>query len=83
MSTSSSEDKGNADQTSRDKLPKKFTWREMSALNKPENAHVAYKGKVRDLPSPSPTLSLIFFIVLRFMMLVVLYHLILEASIRL
>ena len=79
MSTSSSEDKGNADQTSRDKLPKKFTWREMSALNKPENAHVAYKGKVRDLPP----LSLIFFIVLRFMMLVVLYHLILEALIRL
>ena len=31
---------------------KRFTWRELSALNKPENAHVAYDGKVRSAPSP-------------------------------
>ena len=36
---------------------KRFTWREMSALNKPENAHVAYKGKVRP---PSLSLSHLF-----------------------
>ena len=31
---------------------KRFTWRELSALNKPENAHVAYDGKVKSAPSP-------------------------------
>lgn len=25
---------------------KKFTWRQLCSLNKPENAHVAYNGKV-------------------------------------
>ena len=24
-----------------------FTWKELSKLNKPHNAHVAYRGKVR------------------------------------
>ncbi|XP_019852860.1 PREDICTED: acyl-lipid (8-3)-desaturase B-like isoform X1 [Amphimedon queenslandica] len=49
MPTGSSET--NADQTSQDKLHKKFTWKELSALNKPENVHVAYKGKVYDVSS--------------------------------
>lgn len=26
---------------------RKFTWKELSQLNKPENAHVAVRGKVR------------------------------------
>ena len=27
-------------------VPRRFTWRELSALNCRSNAHVAYKGKV-------------------------------------
>ena len=27
-------------------VPRKFTWRELSKLNEPHNAHVAYRGKV-------------------------------------
>ena len=82
MPTGSSKDKENFDQASQDKFHRKFTWKELSVLNKPENAHVAYNGKVI-YTSLSQALSHIFFFVLRFMMLVVLYYLILEVLIRL
>ena len=26
--------------------PRKFTWKDLSKLNEPHNAHVAYRGKV-------------------------------------
>ena len=29
-----------------DRVPHKFTWKELSKLNEPHNAHVAYRGKV-------------------------------------
>lgn len=28
------------------RVPRKFTWKELSKLNEPHNAHVAYRGKV-------------------------------------
>ena len=27
-------------------VPRKFTWKELSRLNEPHNAHIAYRGKV-------------------------------------
>ena len=38
--------------TQRDPGVRKFTWQQLSKLNQPHNAHVAVRGKVRDLVIP-------------------------------
>ena len=60
---------GYADATSVGEQPRRFTWRELSKLNRPHNAHVAVRGKVRSgeinlmtgfgFTNPSPWSSLL------------------------
>ena len=45
MAPLSRSEPGVADETNT-KSPRKFTWKELSQLNRPENAHVAVRGKV-------------------------------------